>query len=226
MTQSGTLLGTPSYMSPEQAMGEKLDGRSDIFSLGVCAFEMLSGEQPFPGNNVTSILYKLVHVDPIEPANLEMNGLVPQKWHEVFGKVLAKKPDDRYQTATEFVQDLEYCLGSWFGAVARHDARPRARGRAGVGRRRAPPERARRPAPVAAAATVDAGQAASSPPIGGRGRDGRARDDAQARRRRGVAARDRWPSRRRSRRPRTGDRDGRAAGAPRAAAARRRKAPS
>src|SRR5437773_4518515 len=117
ITHSGTLLGTPSYMSPEQAMGDKLDGRSDIFSLGVCAFEMLSGEQPFPGTNVTSILYKLVHVDPIEPANLEMNGLVPQKWHEVFSRVLAKKPDDRYQTANDFVQDLEYCLGSWFGAA-------------------------------------------------------------------------------------------------------------
>jgi TonB family protein len=104
-------------MSPEQAMGDKLDGRSDIFSLGVCAFEMLSGEQPFPGTNVTSILYKLVHVDPIEPPNLEMHGLVPQKWHEVFSKVLAKRPDDRYQTATEFVQDLEFCLGSWFGAM-------------------------------------------------------------------------------------------------------------
>jgi len=121
MTQSGTLLGTPSYMSPEQAMGEKLDGRSDIFSLGVCAFEMLAGEQPFPGANVTSILYKLVHVDPIEPANLEMNGLVPQKWHEVFNKVLAKKPDDRYQTASAFVQDLEYCLGSWFGSAVGED---------------------------------------------------------------------------------------------------------
>jgi TonB family protein len=117
MTQAGTLLGTPSYMSPEQAMGEKLDGRSDIFSLGVCAFEMLAGEQPFPGANVTSILYKLVHVPPVEPPNLEMNGLVPQKWHEVFGKVLAKKPDDRYQTAGAFVQDLEYCLGSWFGSA-------------------------------------------------------------------------------------------------------------
>jgi len=121
MTQSGTLLGTPSYMSPEQAMGDKLDGRSDIFSLGVCAFEMLSGEQPFPGNNVTSILYKLVHVDPIEPANLEMNGLVPQKWHEVFSRVLAKKPDDRYQTANDFIHDLEYCLGSWFGAAMDED---------------------------------------------------------------------------------------------------------
>jgi len=117
MTQSGVLLGTPSYMSPEQAMGEDLDGRSDIFSLGVCAFEMLSGEQPFPGPNVTSILYKLVHVDPIEPSELELHGLVPQKWHEVFNKVLAKRPDDRYQTAAEFVQDLEYCLGSWFGAA-------------------------------------------------------------------------------------------------------------
>src|SRR3989442_4734287 len=117
MTQAGTLLGTPSYMSPEQAMGDKLDGRTDIFSLGVCAFEMLSGEQPFPGTNVTSILYKLVHVDPIEPANLEMNGLVPAKWHEVFGKVLAKKPEDRYQTAGTFVRDLEYCLGSWLGAL-------------------------------------------------------------------------------------------------------------
>jgi len=116
MTQSGQLLGTPSYMSPEQAMGEKLDGRSDIFSLGVCAFEMLSGEQPFPGNNVTAILYKLAHVDPVEPANLEMSGLLPQKWHDVFGKVLAKQPDERYQTAADFVRDLEFCLGSWFGS--------------------------------------------------------------------------------------------------------------
>jgi len=117
ITHAGALLGTPSYMSPEQAMGEKLDGRSDIFSLGVVAFEMLSGLQPFPGPNVTSILYKLVHVDPIEPIDLETNGLVPQKWHEVFGKVLAKKPDQRYQTAGAFVQDLEYCLGSWFAGL-------------------------------------------------------------------------------------------------------------
>ena len=82
-----------------------------------CAFEMLSGEQPFPGANVTSILYKLVHVDPVEPADLEMNGLVPQKWREVFHKVLAKKPENRYQTASAFVQDLEYCLGSWFAGL-------------------------------------------------------------------------------------------------------------
>ena len=122
ITHSGALLGTPSYMSPEQAMGEKLDGRSDIFSLGVVTFEMLSGQQPFPGTNVTSILYKLVHVDPVEPADLEMNGLVPQKWREVFHKVLAKKPDSRYQTASAFVQDLEYCLGSWFTGLGSAEA--------------------------------------------------------------------------------------------------------
>ena len=118
ITHSGSLLGTPSYMSPEQAMGEKLDGRSDIFSLGVVAFEMLSGEQPFPGPNVTSILYKLVHTDPIEPADLELLGLLPDRWHEVFRKVLAKKPQNRYQTASAFVQDLEYCLGGWSGLGA------------------------------------------------------------------------------------------------------------
>src|SRR5512134_953087 len=117
ITHAGALLGTPSYMSPEQAMGEKLDGRSDIFSLGVVAFEMLSGYQPFPGPNVTSILYKLVHVPPIEPGDLETLGLLPQRWREVFRKVLAKKPDNRYPTASAFVRDLEYCLGSWFAGI-------------------------------------------------------------------------------------------------------------
>jgi TonB family protein len=126
MTKVGQLLGTPSYMSPEQAMGEKLDGRSDIFSLGVCAFEMLCGKQPFPGNNVTAILYRLVHMEPIEPDNLEMNGLIPQKWHEVFPKVLSKKRDDRYQTAADFVRDLEYCLGTWFSGLGGEDLVPTA----------------------------------------------------------------------------------------------------
>src|SRR5688572_32249635 len=152
MTQSGTLLGTPSYMSPEQAMGDKLDGRSDIFSLGVCAFEMLAGEQPFPGNNVTSILYKLVHVEPIQPANLEMNGLVPQKWHEVFGKVLAKRPDDRYQTANEFVQDLEYCLGAWFGSAVAEEAPATVIMTKGPSGRPAPSAPAPAPAPEPTAA--------------------------------------------------------------------------
>ena len=138
ITHSGALLGTPSYMSPEQAMGEKLDGRSDIFSLGVVAFEMLSGQQPFPGPNVTSILYKLVHVDPIEPADLEMNGLVPQKWHEVFSKVLAKKPEQRYQTASAYVQDLEL-----LPRLLVQRARRRGDPDPGAWRARSPPSRSR-----------------------------------------------------------------------------------
>ena len=116
-THSGLMMGTPSYMSPEQAMGEELDGRTDIFSLGVVAFEMLSGQQPFPGNNVTSILYKLVHSDPAHPDDLEVLGLLPDKWHQVFSRVLAKDPMERFATAAEFVEQLEHCLGSWFGAL-------------------------------------------------------------------------------------------------------------
>lgn len=116
-TTSGLTMGTPSYMSPEQAMGEELDGRTDIFSLGVVAFEMLSGVQPFPGNNVTSILYKLVHADPVQPEQLEVMGLLPDKWRAVFLKVLAKDRKDRYHSAASFVHDLEMCLGSWFGAM-------------------------------------------------------------------------------------------------------------
>src|SRR5437867_8032198 len=169
MTQAGVLLGTPSYMSPEQAMGDKLDGRTDIFSLGVCAFEMLSGEQPFPGTNVTSILYKLVHVDPIEPANLEMNGLVPQKWHEVFGKVLAKPPADRHQTANDFVQDLEYCLGSWFGAAMDDDTLSEVGGvavrtAAAGSRPRSPRGGPRPPAPVPPPAVAAAEEVTASLP--------------------------------------------------------------
>jgi len=111
------MMGTPSYMSPEQAMGEDLDGRTDIFSLGVVAFEMLSGQQPFPGNNVTSILYKLVHSDPVHPDNLEVLGLLPDRWRDVFSRVLAKDPAERFPTAADFVKQLEHCLGSWFGSL-------------------------------------------------------------------------------------------------------------
>ncbi len=98
-------------------MGERLEGRTDVVSLGVVAFEMLSGVQPFPGNNVTSILYKLVHSEPVRPTDLEVLGLLPDKWHQVFSKVLAKNPVERHADAAAFVSDLEMCLGSWFGAL-------------------------------------------------------------------------------------------------------------
>lgn len=139
VTHSGVMMGTPSYMSPEQAMGEDLDGSTDIFSLGVVAFEMLSGKQPFPGNNVTSILYKLVHSDPIQPDDLEVLGLLPDKWHQVFSRVLAKNPAERYPTAAAYVQDLELCLGSWFGALEGETLIVREPGAAGLTAGSTPP---------------------------------------------------------------------------------------
>jgi predicted Ser/Thr protein kinase len=112
LTRVGQVLGTPSYMAPEQAAGESLDGRSDIFSLGICAFEMLSGIQPFVGQGVLDIIGKLVHEPPQRPTDLEARGLVREKWDEVFGKVLAKQPVDRYQTADAFARALEACVAA------------------------------------------------------------------------------------------------------------------
>jgi TonB family protein len=110
LTKVGQLLGTPAYMSPEQASGEALDGRSDIFSLGTCAFELLAGVQPFVGAAVTDVLFRIVNDPPQRPGDLAIRGLVPKRWEAVFGRVLAKRREDRYQTAAEFARELELCL--------------------------------------------------------------------------------------------------------------------
>jgi len=102
----GSQLGTPGYMSPEQVMGETLDERSDVFSLGVLAFEMLSGERPFPGPHVAAVLYRIVHRDPVRPSNLESLGFVPDEWQALFSKALAKEPSQRFASAGEFVREL------------------------------------------------------------------------------------------------------------------------
>ena len=126
-TRSRTRFGTPGYMSPEQVLGKAVTKSADLFSLGVVAFELLSGELPFPGEQVHSVLYKLVHVDPVFPAGLEEIGLVPAKWKEVFGKALAKHPDDRYPTASELVSNLvELFPGSWLGSLVEEAPRSAA----------------------------------------------------------------------------------------------------
>jgi serine/threonine protein kinase len=107
MTGTGQVLGTPNYMSPEQVKGKSLDGRSDLFSLGVILYEMLTGEKPFHGQNVTTIIYKIVNENPIPPR--ELDATVPASLSALVLKALAKSPDERYQTGAELAHDLENC---------------------------------------------------------------------------------------------------------------------
>ncbi|HEY1938158.1 MAG TPA: serine/threonine-protein kinase [Candidatus Angelobacter sp.] len=105
VTNTGQVLGTPNYMSPEQVKGRQLDGRSDLFSLGVILYEMLTGEKPFVGQNVTTIIYKIVNENPITPRDLDVT--VHPGLSAIVTKALAKAPDDRYQTGADLVRDLE-----------------------------------------------------------------------------------------------------------------------
>ena len=105
MTSTGQVLGTPNYMSPEQVKGKPLDGRSDLFSLGVVLYEMATGEKPFVGQNVTTIIYKIVHENPIPPRDLDVT--IHPGLSAVITKALAKSPDERYQLGAELAHDLE-----------------------------------------------------------------------------------------------------------------------
>jgi serine/threonine-protein kinase len=128
-TQSQTRFGTPGYMSPEQVLGNELTGATDVFSLGVVAFELLSGWTPFPGGDPHSVLYKIVHADPVFPDGLASLGLVPATWREVFQKALAKDPAKRHATASELVSDfVEIFPGSWLGHLISDEGSQRTPG--------------------------------------------------------------------------------------------------
>lgn len=105
LTQTGTFLGTPSYASPEQIKEGKVDNRSDIFSFGVLVFELMSGQSPFPGNSINTILYRIVNEPPVD-VKPPVLGVLPEGWQRVFGKVLAKRPEERHASCTAFVRDL------------------------------------------------------------------------------------------------------------------------
>lgn len=106
-TQTGMVLGSPKYMSPEQVMGKALDQRSDIFSLGVMLYEMLVGKAPFNGENVNAIMYQTLNMVPPPPTTL--NSAVPEMINFIVAKALAKGVDDRYANAMEFADDLRAC---------------------------------------------------------------------------------------------------------------------
>jgi serine/threonine protein kinase len=104
VTVTGSIVGTPAYMSPEQAGGKKIDGRSDIFSLGVVLYEMITGDKPFRGQNYSSIIHEILTVEAARP--VEANPLVPREISALIERMIVKDPAGRYQTAREVSDDI------------------------------------------------------------------------------------------------------------------------
>ena len=103
LTQAGSVLGTPSYMSPEQFMGQTVDGRSDLFSAGVILYQFLTGEKPFTGA-LTTIMHKVLKEEPVAPS--ELNVQVPRPFDALVRQALAKRPDGRFQSGRAFAEAL------------------------------------------------------------------------------------------------------------------------
>ena len=110
LTQTGKVVGTPWYMSPEQARGQTLDPRSDQFSLGLLLFQALTGQVPFNAEQATDVLFKIAG-DP-HPSLLSIEPSLPEEVDPVFDRALAKRADDRYATVAQFVDALRLALGS------------------------------------------------------------------------------------------------------------------
>jgi Protein kinase domain/PEGA domain len=102
--QTAHVMGTPSYMSPEQVKGRAVDGRSDIFSLGVMLYEIITGEKPFPGQSITTVIYKIVNEEPVPPRQL--NPAIHPGISAAVMRALAKDPQERYQSCREMLEDL------------------------------------------------------------------------------------------------------------------------
>jgi eukaryotic-like serine/threonine-protein kinase len=108
-TQTGTVMGTPSYMSPEQIAGKKVDGRADLFSLGVMLYELMTGEKPFEGDSIATLLFRISsepHPDPV----LKSAERVSPAIRAVIDKALQKNPDNRYQRGKDMATDLREAL--------------------------------------------------------------------------------------------------------------------
>jgi len=115
-TLAGHVVGTPAYMSPEQLSGEPIDGRADLFSLGVVLYAMLTGHRPFQGNSALTISYKVVHGEPVPVSALDC--ALPPDVDYVLSRLLAKNPSDRYGDGEELALDLDDLL---------HERPPRSR---------------------------------------------------------------------------------------------------
>jgi len=106
-TQTDVIMGSPYYMSPEQILGRPIDSRSDIFSMGIVLYKMLTGRLPFFSNNANSVMYQIANEIPEKPSAL--NSKVTYSLDNIISNCLAKNPDDRYQNAHEMAEDLLKC---------------------------------------------------------------------------------------------------------------------
>ncbi|MBA2480609.1 MAG: protein kinase [Planctomycetes bacterium] len=109
LTTSGTVLGTVQYFSPEQGRGDRCDHRSDLYSLGVVFYQLLTAKLPFVGDSTAAMIYQHVHVEPKPPRKVDPT--IPLGYQLVVLKCLEKKPEQRYQTANELIADLERVRG-------------------------------------------------------------------------------------------------------------------
>ncbi|MCK4709897.1 MAG: serine/threonine protein kinase, partial [Gammaproteobacteria bacterium] len=107
-TKTGMVLGTPSYMSPEQLAGKKVDGRSDLFSLGVMLYQMLCGTLPFKADSMASLMFKITNDEA--PDILTYRQDIPACLIPIINKALVKDTNERYQTGIDFANDLKLCL--------------------------------------------------------------------------------------------------------------------
>ena len=115
-TMTGMILGSPKYMSPEQVSGKRADTRSDIFSLGVVLYEMLTGTSPFVADNIHGVMYQTMNFNP--PAPRTLNPELPDVLNFIIAKALAKNLDDRYQKAKDLSHDLRQALSALSGEAA------------------------------------------------------------------------------------------------------------
>ena len=108
-TRTGVILGTPSYMSPEQLAGKEVDGRSDLFSLGIVLYELLTGTKPFKGENISATLYAITHT--AHPPVSEMVPDIPACCETIVDKLLAKGVTKRFRSAAQALKAIERCRG-------------------------------------------------------------------------------------------------------------------